>query len=173
VVRCVVNSRHTPARAPHMESYQRPATSDQEARKTQTSSTRTLCTHSAHPYQNKGFANQNNEFLSPLFSHTCAHLRLQTLCFETLHKNTRGEGVTPVTTVPSRNGIGGGARDRWEGSSRPVEIAGRRENFLFWGGFMSDMNVRPPKDGHLKVAATGSWTHGRKAVLRGGSGGAA
>jgi hypothetical protein len=58
---------------------------------------RALCTDSAHPYQNKGFANQNREFLSPLFSHTCAYSRLQPLCFDMLHKNTRGEGVTLVT----------------------------------------------------------------------------
>ena len=68
------------------------ATSDQEARKEQSPGTLSLCTNSSHPYQNKGFADQNSEFLSPLFSHRCAHLSLQTFCFDTLHKNTRGEG---------------------------------------------------------------------------------
>jgi len=79
-----VNTRHKPARAPQIPS------------------TLTLCTNSAHPYQNKGFLNQNSEFLSPLFSHCCALWRLQTLCFVIVHENWRGEGVTPPPTVPSR-----------------------------------------------------------------------
>ena len=64
----------------------------------------TLCPKSAHAYQNKELANQNCEFLSPLFSHCCALLRLQPLCFDTLHKNTRGWEVPPAATVPSRIG---------------------------------------------------------------------
>ena len=124
-----MNTWHKPARAPHTESYQRPAASDQEARKKQDSSTRTLCTDSAHRYQNKGFAKQNSQFLSPLFSHTCAHSRLQPLCFDMLHKNTLGEGVPPVTTVCSRNGMGGGANpERAERSLRPGEAHGAHKS---------------------------------------------
>ena len=99
MVRCVVNTRHKPARAPQLPS------------------TCTPCANSAHRYQNKGFVNQNSEFLSPLFSHSCAHLRPQTLCFDMLHKNRRGEGVTPVAIVRSRIGMGRGSRHkRAEGS---------------------------------------------------------
>jgi hypothetical protein len=58
----------------------------------------------AHPYQNKGFLNQNNEFLSPLFSHRCALLRPYPFCFDMLHKNTQVEGVTPSPIVPSQIG---------------------------------------------------------------------
>jgi len=82
-----VNTRHKPARGP------------------QTLSTLTLCTNSAHRYQNKGFINQNSGFLSPLFSHTSARSRLQPLCFDMLHKNTRGWVVTSVATFPSRVGM--------------------------------------------------------------------
>ena len=87
-----MNTRHKPARAPQIPSIL------------------TLCTNSAHPYQNKGFPDQNSAFLTPLFSHTSAHLRLQPLCFDTLHKNTRGEEGTQSPTIPSRIGMGGGAR---------------------------------------------------------------
>jgi len=65
----------------------------------------TLCGNSAHRYQNKGFINQNSEILSPLFSHTSAHLRLQPRCFDTLHKNTRGQKGTLSPTIPSRIGM--------------------------------------------------------------------
>ena len=75
------------------------------ARNPQFPSTFTLCTNSAHPYQNKGFINQNDELLSPLFSHTSAHLLPYPLCFDMLHKNTRGWVVTSVATVPSRIGM--------------------------------------------------------------------
>ena len=51
----------------------------------------------AHRYQNK-------HFITPLFSHACAHVYLQALCFDTLHKNTRGEGMSPSSTVRSRIG---------------------------------------------------------------------
>jgi hypothetical protein len=91
-----VNTWHNPACAP------------------QNPSTLARCTNSAHPYQNKGFANQNSEFLTSLFSHTCAHSRLQPLCFDILHKNTQGERVPPVTTVPSQIGIGAPALKRAE-----------------------------------------------------------
>ncbi len=67
-------------------------TQHKAARATRIPSRVTLCINTAHPYQNTGFARQKRQFLSPLFSHACAHLRLQPLCFDTLHKNTRGEG---------------------------------------------------------------------------------
>jgi hypothetical protein len=101
-----MNTRYKPARAPQIPS------------------TVTLRTNSAHRYQNKGFANQNSQFLTPLFSHTCALSRLQPLCFDMLHKNTQGEGVTPSPTVPSRIGTRNMARhEEAEGSlSRPCGI---------------------------------------------------
>src|SRR5271157_1343190 len=89
MVAFVVNTRYKPARTPQIPS------------------TFTLCTSSSHPYQNKGLANQNRQFLSPLFSHCCAHSLPQPLCFDMLHKNTRGEGVTPPPTTPSRIGMVG------------------------------------------------------------------
>ena len=87
-----MNIWHKPARAPQIPG------------------TLTLCTNSTHPYQNKDFADQNSEFLSALFSNTCAHSRLQPLCFDMLHKNTRGEEGTQSPTIPSRIGMGGGAK---------------------------------------------------------------
>ena len=143
-----MNTWHKPARAPHAESYQRPATSDQEARQHQNRSTFTLCTNSAHPYQNKGF-------VSNLFSHACAHLRLYPLCFDMLHKNTRGWVVTSVATVPSRIGMTEKHGSRNPRTGLPPAV-GRRDDggkageerefggLFFGGGFMSDMNVRPP-----------------------------
>ena len=83
-----MNTRHKPIRAPWLPR------------------TRTLHTDSVHPYQNKQFKNKNREFLSPWFSHTCAHSRPYPVCFDTLHKKTQGEGVTPVPTFPSRIGMG-------------------------------------------------------------------
>jgi len=122
-----VNTWHKPARSPQIPS------------------TTTLCTKSAHPYQNKWFIKQKSAFLSPLFSHSCAHLRLQPLCFDMLHKNTKGEGVTPSPTFPSRIGMGGGASDRKEEGVWGV--------FAFWGACMSDMNVRPPKEAEGSLAS--------------------
>src|SRR5208283_2266332 len=87
----------------------------------------------AHPYQNKGFAKQNGKFLSPLFSHRCAQLRLQTLCFDMLHKNTRGWEVTPVATVCSRIGIGGGVRGKTRGAGCIVPLKGAARPGCRWG----------------------------------------
>ncbi len=113
MVAFVVNTRHKPARTPQIPS------------------TFTLCTNSSHPYQNKGFLTQNIAFLSPSFSHRCAHWRPQTLCFDTLHKNTRGEGVTPPSTIPSRIGRGRGPRreeaERFLASRTPLEMTARRK----------------------------------------------
>ena len=92
VVPHVVNSRHKPPCGPLLPS------------------TRTLCPNSSHRYKNKGFAFHIGQFLSPLFSHSCAHLRLQPLCFDMLHKNTQGEEVPPSPTLPSRIGTRGAPR---------------------------------------------------------------
>ena len=100
-----MNTWHKPARAPQIPS------------------TRTPCTYSVHRYQNKGFARQNSKFLSPLFSHRYALSHPQALCFDILHKNARGEGVTSVTTVDSR--IGRGSAARWE-EERSFDCAARR-----------------------------------------------
>jgi hypothetical protein len=53
---------------------------------------------------------QNKHVITPLFSHTCAHLRLYPLCFDMLQKNTRGGVAAPLPTVPSRFGMGSGSR---------------------------------------------------------------
>ena len=106
------------------------------ARTPQNSSTLALCTNSTHQYKNKGFINRNNEFLSPLFSHYCALSRPQPLFFDTLHKNTWGEGVTPVAIGPSRIGRGKAVRQE----KRVWGV------FVFWGACMSDMNARPTKE---------------------------
>jgi hypothetical protein len=126
----------------HIESYQSSSTSDQEASKKQRPSTLTLCTNSAHRYQNKDFINH-------LFSHTCAHLRPYPLCFDTLHKNTRGEGMTPTPTVPSRIGIGGGwgqgEAERFLASRIPLGMMDF-ENIGFGGTRMSELKLRPPRE---------------------------
>ena len=96
MVSFVVNTRHKPARAPQIPT------------------TLILCTSSAHRYQNKGVTNRKSQFLSPLFSHACAHLRLYPLCFDMLHKNTRGGVVAPSPTVRSRIGSSGGANPKRE-----------------------------------------------------------
>jgi hypothetical protein len=44
-----------------------------------------------------------------------------------LHKNTRGEEVTPVATVPSRIGRGGGARHEEEEGSLALLGMTKRE----------------------------------------------
>jgi len=75
-----VNTRHKPFRTPQIPS------------------TFTLCTNSAHVYQNK-------YFITNVFSHTSAHLRPQALCFDTLHKNARGrDGFLANSSFPDRNG---------------------------------------------------------------------
>src|SRR5208283_5013612 len=89
VVECAVSTRHTPAHDP------------------QNPSTLSLCINSPHPSQNKGI-------VSNLFSHTCAHLHPQTLCFDILHKNIRGGVVATLTTVPSRIGPGRGESHKIE-----------------------------------------------------------
>ena len=82
VLSCVVNTRHTPARTPRFHRAFDPRID------------------LTHRYQNKGFINY-------LFSHTCALLRPYPLCFDMLHKNTRGEGDTSWPTVPSPIGTHG------------------------------------------------------------------
>ena len=114
--------------------------------------TLTLCTNSAHQYQNKGFLNQNRYFLSPLFSHSCALLRPYRFSFHILHKNTQGEGVSPSPTLRSRIGTGwrgqeGGeipplrgpthhnsARGRKSGRSGPFDSAQDRRDDSGGGG---------------------------------------
>ncbi len=85
MVPCVVNTRYTPARTPPFHRAFDPRID------------------LTHRYQKKGF-------ISYLFSHTCALLRPQPLCFDTLHKNTRGEGDTTSPTVPSPIGTHAGLR---------------------------------------------------------------
>ncbi len=59
----------------------------QPARVPQSAGKFTLCINSAHRYQNK-------DFITNVFSHTCALLRPHPLYFHMLHKNTRG-GIFP------------------------------------------------------------------------------
>src|SRR5208337_1286345 len=130
----------------------------------------THCTNSAHPYQNKGFINQNNEFLSPLFSHTCAHLRPQPLCFDMLHKNTRGEGGTLSLTVPSRFRRGSGWRhEEAEGSLALLGMTARRKGgargskqmiVRTWGAGV----LRPYEDGGGAARLRRRPLQGRRAV---------
>jgi hypothetical protein len=71
----------------------------------------------------------HNEFLSPLFPQCCALSPLYPLCFAIVHRNWRAKGVTPVTAVPSRIGMGGGASIRQEERSlRPDETYGAQNS---------------------------------------------
>jgi hypothetical protein len=80
-----------------------------------------------------------------------------------LHKNARGEGVTPSPTVPSRSAMGSGFSIRQEerslrSAARRAIIRRERKNraapvgmtnigsICFGECCMSDMNVRPPKE---------------------------
>ena len=94
MVSCVVDIRHHPARAPRFPG------------------TFTLCLNSAHPCQNK-------DFITNVFSHTCALLRRQPLSFYTLHKNTRG-GISPCFSkrrgdMPAPSAGAPGRRIWWNG----------------------------------------------------------
>src|SRR5208337_3878780 len=119
----VVNIRYKPARAP------------------QILSSLTRCTNSAHPYQNKGF-------ITSLFSHVCAHLRLQALCFKTLHKNTRGDGVTLSPTVPSRIGMvwpgqAGGEVPPLRGPTR--QNSAQKRKFRRWPTYSENAPSQPER----------------------------
>jgi len=141
-----VNARHKPARCP------------------QVPSTFTLRTNSAHPYQNKGFANQNSAFLTSLFSHTCAHSRLQPLCFDMLHKNTRGEWVLPCQHFPPELGWGG----RDNRAERSLHSAARRSITLRAGENRAAPVPSTPLGAGGMTAGEGGMTEGE----RGETGGA-
>ena len=118
----------------------------QPARAAQLPSTLTLCTNSAHPYQNK-------RFISPLFSHRCAHLRPQALCFDMLHKNTRGEGWLPCQQFLPESG-GGKApnpkrEERFLAARTPLGMTKREE------GGMTARRRGKRKTGTMYRAPTG------------------
>ena len=125
VVWHVVNTRHKPACV------------------SQFPSTFTPCSKSAHPYQNKGFVSQP-------FSHTCAHLRLQPLCFDTLHKNTRGEGVPPEATVSSRIGRGNAPTpkraERFLAARTPLEMTATSKGEKNPGTGLKTGHYRPKRE---------------------------
>src|SRR5208337_2700335 len=103
-------------------------------------------------------------------NHSRALLRLYPLCFDMLHKNTRGEGVTPVATVPSRFGRGRSFSMRQEERSlRSLGMTARRKGgargskqmmVRTWGAGV----LRPYEDGGGAARLRRRPLQGRRAV---------
>jgi len=80
---------------------------------------------------NKGFTNQSTLFLSPLFSHACAHLRPQPLCFDMLHKNTQGEGLLHRQHFPPESELSTlSFQSTKRAPLRPLGLTGYRNSWM-------------------------------------------